>query len=42
MSGIHFVMKERLVQKFKKAKVIYIEKVVTFEIAKLDDRKNIG
>jgi hypothetical protein len=36
MSGIQFVMQERLVRKFEKAGAISAEKAVTFQEAKLD------
>jgi hypothetical protein len=36
MSGIQFVMQERLVRKFEKAGATSVEKAVTFQEAKLD------
>ena len=39
MSGIQFIMQQRLVRKFKKAGATSEEKAVTFEEAKLDDQE---
>ena len=39
MSGIQFVMQERLVRKFEKAGATSSEKAVTFEEAKLDEQE---
>ena len=39
MSGIQFVMHQRLVSKFEKAGATSEEKAVTFEETKLDDQK---
>ena len=39
MSGIQFVMQQRLVRKFEKAGATSEEKAVTFEEAKLDDQE---
>lgn len=39
MSGIQFVMQQRIVRKFEKAGATSEEKAVTFEEAKLDDQE---
>jgi hypothetical protein len=39
MSGIQFIMQQRLIRKFAKAGATSVEKAVTFEEAKLDNQE---